>query len=237
MSRKKAAPQKKKNKASPHNSTETLSRTGRRPRKHFGEGELATSPEISVFINCPFDAEYALLFDAIVFATTCCGFLARSALESGNVAEPRMMRIANAVYSSKYSIHDLSRCRGEGNQGLARFNMPLELGIAMGRRIAEGEDAHDWLILVPEGHGYIQFISDLAGYDPKTYDNTVDAVVRRVVVWLATRRDARWWMPEPADVIAALPEFQQRKAALVQRWGDEIPWVDLILAARECVPV
>ena len=120
-------------------------------RKHFGSGDLAATPDSSVFINCPFDAQYTELFDAIVFATTCCGFLARSALESGTVAEPRMTRIAKALLSSKYSIHDLSRCTGQGGENFARFNMPLELGIAMGRRISEGEDAHDWLILVPQG--------------------------------------------------------------------------------------
>ena len=156
-------------------------------------------------------------------------------MESGNVAEPRMTRIARAVISSKYSIHDLSRCRGEGNEGLARFNMPLELGIAMGRRISAGDDAHDWLILVPEGHGYTRFVSDLAGFDPKTHNNTVESIVKRVIVWLATRKDAIW-VPDPADVIGALPRFQTRRAELIERWGDEVPWADLILEARRFVP-
>lgn len=103
------------------------SRTNQRGRRsHFGRGELAIDPATSVFINCPFDTEYSPLFHAIIFATTCCGFLARSALETGSVAESRMDRIANAVFSSRYSIHDLSRCRGEGDELLARFNMPLE---------------------------------------------------------------------------------------------------------------
>jgi hypothetical protein len=236
LARKKAGLQKQqKSKSTPRTGGRSSARPPQRRREHFGVGELAIRPETSVFINCPFDPEYAPLFDAIIFATTCCGFLARSALESGNVAEPRMTRIAKAVLSSKYSIHDLSRCRGEGNEGLARFNMPLELGIAMGRRITAGDDAHDWLILVPEGHGYVQFVSDLAGYDPKTHDNSVDSIVKRVIFWLATRKDAIW-VPEPADVIAALPDFQERKADLVARWGNEVPWADLILAARECVP-
>jgi hypothetical protein len=212
-----------------------MNRSRQPVRKHFGVGDLSIKPETSVFINCPFDGDYAPLFDAIVFATTCCGFLARSALESGDVAEPRMTRIAKAVLSSKYSIHDLSRCRGEGTDGFARFNMPLELGIAMGLRIAEGEEAHDWLILVPQGHQYARFISDLAGYDPKTHDGTVETLVRRVIVWLATRKDAVW-IPDPANVLQALPEFQARRRELTNRWGDEVPWADLIRAARNCVP-
>lgn len=212
-----------------------ISKPAHKRREHFGIGDLSAAPETSVFINCPFDAEYAPLFDAIVFATTCCGFLARSALESGNVADTRMSRIAKAVLSSKYSIHDLARCRGEGAEGFARFNMPLELGIAIGRRFTSGEDAHDWLLLVPEGHAYVQFISDLAGFDPKSHDGTVEQIVKKVIVWLATRKDAVS-IPDPAQVIEALPNFQRRKQELIQQWGEEVPWADIILAARACVP-
>jgi hypothetical protein len=220
LARKKAGPQKRGNK---------------KRREHFGLGELVIRPETSVFINCPFDQEYLPLFDAIVFAATCCGFLARSALETGNVAEPRMIRIARAVLSSKYSIHDLSRCRGEGTEGLARFNMPVELGIAMARRIIAGESEHDWLILVPEGHDYVKFISDLAGYDPKTHNGTVESIIPKVIAWFATRPDAVY-VPRPAEVLAALPAFQERKIQLVADWGEEIPWADLIMAARDCIP-
>jgi hypothetical protein len=100
-------------------------------RLHFGEGALALDPAKSVFINCPFDLDYAPLFDAIVFATVCCGFVPRCALESGTVSEPRVNRIIRALSNCKYSIHDLSRCTGEGSENFARFNMPLELGMAM----------------------------------------------------------------------------------------------------------
>jgi hypothetical protein len=50
-----------------------------------------------VFINCPFDPVYAKSFDAIVFATVCCGFTPRSAMESGSVGEPRLARITRAI--------------------------------------------------------------------------------------------------------------------------------------------
>ena len=55
------------------------------------------------------------------------------------------------MFGSQYSIHDLSRYRGQGDANLARFNMPLELGFAMARRFMD-EASHDWLVLVPEGH-------------------------------------------------------------------------------------
>jgi hypothetical protein len=82
------------------------SQSTRRP--HFGEGELALDPTKSVFINCPFDAEYSLLFDAILFSTVCCGFTPRSAIESGTVSEPRLERITRAIFSCRYSIRVVS---------------------------------------------------------------------------------------------------------------------------------
>jgi hypothetical protein len=210
-------------------------RPTKRKRQHFGEGRLSAAPSKSVFINCPFDSEYARLFDAIVFSVTACGFLARSALESGNVAESRMDRIANALFESKYSIHDLSRCRGEGDEGLARFNMPLELGIAMGRRMASKVQDHDWLILVPEGHGYVKFVSDLAGFDPKTHNATVESLIPKVVGWLATRPDAGY-ISKPRAVLESLPRFEDERRKLAQEWHGEVPWADLIVTAQKCVP-
>lgn len=204
-------------------------RRSRGGREHFGRGRLAINPDKAVFINCPFDPEFEPTFDAIVFTTVCCGFLPRSALESGSVAVPRMERIVQAIFSSKYSIHDLSRCRGEGDQNLARFNMPLELGMAMARRYV-AEDQHDWLLLVPEGHVYLQFVSDMAGFDPVRYDSTAESLVPKLMSWLATRPDAVR-TPTPKAVLETLPEFRKQKARLVKEWGGHLPWVDLVLAA------
>lgn len=129
---------------------------------HFGGDELRLDPARSVFINCPFDVEYAASFDAILFATACCGFMPRCALETGSVSEPRLDRITTALFNSKYSIHDLSRCTGEGIENLARFNMPLELGMAMARRLMDNA-SHDWGVLVPHGHTrlevYFRYVS------------------------------------------------------------------------------
>jgi len=182
-------------------------------RARFGEGELALDPSKSVFINCPFDAEFAALFDAIEFATVCCGFMPRSALESGTVAEPGLSRILRALFSSKYSLHDLSRCTGEGGENIARFNMPLELGMAMARRFMDPGNEHDWLVLVPKGHVYIRFVSDLAAYDPATHDGSIAGVVVAVMSWLATRHNAIQPVT-PREVLALLPVFQAKKRAL-----------------------
>jgi hypothetical protein len=201
-------------------------------RPRFGHGKLALDPSRSVFINCPFDAEYAPIFDAIVFATVCYGFMPRSALESGTVSEPRLARITRAMFDSRYSIHDLSRCTGEGDENFARFNMPLELGIAMARRFAGTAPGHDWLVLVPKGHAYLRFISDLAAYDPATHDGSIESVTVGVSAWLATREGA---VPPitPKDILAALPDFQAKKHELAKAWHQYPPWPDVVLAAIE----
>ncbi len=170
---------------------------------------------MSVFINCPFDKDYLPIFDSVVFATVCCGFLPRCAIESGCTAVPRMDRITQAILSSKYSIHDLCRCKGEGDANLARFNMPLELGVSMAQRFGpDGVQAHDWLLLVPKGSEYVRFVSDLAGFDPKQHDGTLSTVVPAVMSWLATRPDAIK-VPTPRAVLGA-PRLRRDPLALAR---------------------
>lgn len=192
------------------------------------------APSRSVFINCPYDQEYEPLFDALVFTIICCGFIPRSATESGLVAESRMNRIFHALKNSGYSIHDLSRCRGEGENVFARFNMPLELGIAMSRRNFEPSQGHDWLVLVPENASYTHFISDLAGYDLKKYDGEVASIIQKVLSWLVTKPEAIQWKPK--QIIEKLSDFRKAKAELKADWN-EIPWHCLVKAAIDNVPV
>ncbi len=200
-------------------------------RIHFGKGELEANRNSSVFINCPYDAEYLPIFDSIVFASACCGFLPRSAIESGSTSVPRMDRITQAINDSKYSIHDLSRCRGEGDKNIARFNMPLELGVCMAYKFGmNGSDCHDWLLLVPRGSEYVRYVSDMAGYDPKQYDLTPESAIPAVMSWLATRPDAVI-TSTPNEVIKALPVFMERKNRLLGQWSGEAPWADIVLLA------
>ena len=203
-------------------------------RIHFGSDKLESKRDISVFINCPFDHEYQPIFDAIVFSTVSCGFLPRSAIESGTTSLSRIDRITRAMLSSRYSIHDLSRCRGEGDLNLARFNMPLELGMAMAQKFRDNrtDEEHDWLLLVPEGHLYTKFISDIAGYDPKGYDLSKESMVPAVMSWLATRPDAVR-TPTPKAVLDILDIFEVRKRDLDEKWRGSTPWADIVLLAMD----
>lgn len=201
-------------------------------RHHLGTGALTLRRELSVFINCPFDEPFKPVFDAMVFSTLCCGFIPRSAIETGSASIPRMDRIVNAIKSSKYSIHDLSRCKGEGDANFARFNMPLELGMAMAQHLGGNHQKkqHDWLMLVPRGHLYKKFISDLAGFDAVEYDTDVETAVPAIMAWLATRPDAVE-TPTPQAVLNALPQFHNARASLFEAWSGQEPWTDLLMTA------
>jgi hypothetical protein len=130
--------------------------------------------EKSVFINCPFDKDFESLLHAMVLAVAALGFVPRSARETEGQPETRIARIARCILQSKYSIHDLSRYQGQRNQNLARFNMPFELGMALGiQYLGDFEtrssgNRHHWFVLVPPNFVHQKFISDLSGYDPRT---------------------------------------------------------------------
>ena len=149
-----------------------------------------------------------------------------------------MARIIQALFSSKYSIHDLTRCTGEGEERLARFNMPLELGMAMACRELSRSRAkkHDWMVLVPEGHRYLQFVSDLGAFDPHTHDGKVESVVAKVMAWLLFRPDAEIRTATPQAVVSALPVFSVRKQELGVQWIGAAPWNLVVRAAAETVP-
>jgi len=214
---------------SPHPPLEEGNRTLGRGSLPPGRWPVGTS----VFLNHPYDPGYAPLSDALLFATVCCGFVPRSALEAGAVAEPRIDRVVRTLFSSRYSIHDLSRARGEGEENWSRFNLPLELGIAMARRYITRRRAHrhDWLLLVPAGLAYRRFLSDLAGFDPETHDETVETLVPKVIAWLANRSAMR--TPTPRAVLEKLPDFQAEKQRLELEWKGALPWRTLLVAAEE----
>jgi len=94
----------------------------------------ATTYNTSVFLNCPFDAEYKTLQNATVFVVYECGFIPRCALEESNAGDVRFNKIERLIESSRYGIHDISRTELDNVSELPRFNMPFELGLFMGAR-------------------------------------------------------------------------------------------------------
>jgi hypothetical protein len=192
---------------------------------HEATSPPALDPARCVFINCPFDAAYEPNLQAIVLGCVACGFTPRCAIDSGAAAAQRLSRILEGLCSCHLSIHDLSRCQGEGEEAPARFNMPLELGMAIARRHVSPDLHPDMLILVPQGHQYVRFVSDLAGIDPAPHDGTPPMVLRRVMAWLASYTVQA--CPKPPEVERHLVAFgdvwRQGKAD----WG-EVRWWTMV---------
>lgn len=140
----------------------------------------------NVFINCPFDANYKLLFNAIVFAVFDCGFVARCALEEDDGSQIRVQKIFDIISQCRLSIHDLSRVEIDRSTKLPRFNMPLELGAFLGaKHFGRGpQKKKACLILDSEKYRYQKFISDIAGQDIKAHENNPKIVIRVVRDWL-----------------------------------------------------
>jgi hypothetical protein len=65
----------------------------------------------TVFVNCPFDEDYAPLLEAALFCVVYFGFTPRLANERLEAGENRLDKIVEMIQSAKYSIHDLSRCK------------------------------------------------------------------------------------------------------------------------------
>lgn len=201
-------------------------------------GRPQAAYEKSVFINCPFDPEFQDLMLAIVFCVAAHGLSPRSALETDGSSEPRFLRIFKTLSNSKYSIHDLSRCRGEGTGNLARFNMPLELGAACALRFERDRSAHphNLLILVPQGFLYQRFVSDLAGFDPGRHSKSVKSVIREVCSWLPLQEDTILPYPSAVQIFKAFPLFRKEVSHLHSQALGKHSWADLLLAASRTVP-
>jgi len=167
----------------------------------------------NVFINCPFDADYWPIFEAIVFTIIDAGFVPRCALEESDSGEVRVRRIERIIATSRYSVHDISRV--ELSPDFPRFNMPFELGLDLGCRRygTTAAKRKRCLILDSESYRYQQFLSDIAGQDIKAHANSPDTVIKIVRDWLRTT-SKRTTVPGPqkirqhfANFSAVLPDF------------------------------
>lgn len=141
-----------------------------------------------VFINCPFDDDFAPIFRSLVFAVTRCGFRARCAREADDATETRIDKLYRIVEESRYGVHDLSRTELDPVSHLPRFNMPLELGLFLGaKRFGTDEQKQKrCLILDTLPFRYQSFISDIAGIDITPHYGNARNAARCVRDWLVT---------------------------------------------------
>ena len=194
----------------------------------------------SVFINCPFDAAYRPLLDALVFAVMDSGCVARSAREISDGAENRLEKIFRIIEGCSYGIHDLSRTELHEQNQLPRFNMPFELGLFLAcKRFGVKQGRKAGLILDRQPHRYQQFISDIAGQDIEAHDNDPSTAIRCVRNWLQTHRP-KIAIPGGEAMAQRYAAFQAVLPAICEEkhvQPAELTFVDLGIAIHEWLVV
>lgn len=140
----------------------------------------------NVFINCPFDDKYFDLLQTLVFTISYYGFKPRISLENSDSGQPRLEKIVELIYESKYSIHDLSRLQSKSANEYYRLNMPFELGIDYGLRKFNPEFSDKRsLILETERYDYMKAISDINGFDIKNHEDIPVKLVECIRAWFS----------------------------------------------------
>jgi hypothetical protein len=193
-----------------------------------------------VFINCPFDKDYEPILQAIIFCVIYAGFVPRIALESNNSAETRITKILEIINSSKFSIHDISRCQAKSEGEYYRLNMPFELGIDYGSR-AFGRKLRDKRILILEEQRfrYQAAISDLSGCDIQMHKGDFATAIRKVRNWLVS--EAGVSIEGASTIFGAYSDFQewyyerQIKLGFSDEDIQDYPTIELMDAMEEWV--
>ena len=80
-----------------------------------------------MFLNVPFDHSYERFFIGLIASVVAVGRTPRCVLELTEYGSGRLTRLIHHIGSCSLSIHDRSRVGTP-----ARFNMPFELGLAIG---------------------------------------------------------------------------------------------------------
>lgn len=146
----------------------------------------------TIFINCPFDAQYRPIFDAIVFTAAYSGFRVVCALSENDSMKVRVHKILDMTRACSLGIHDISRTETDPGSGLPRFNMPFELGLFFGMAYSAGNSpTKRGLILDKKRYQYHQFLSDLSGNDIAVHANKPIAAIKAIRDWLAPMDPAR----------------------------------------------
>ena len=126
----------------------------------------------SVFLNIPYDSPFEDLYTAYIVGLTQLGLNVTATLGFPN--QDRLEMIFQLIEKSGISIHDLSRI--EASHGIPRFNMPLELGIALYRaKVSKGK--HTVHVFESRRYRAQRSTSDINRIDPRIHHGTAKGVM------------------------------------------------------------
>jgi hypothetical protein len=126
----------------------------------------------SAFLNIPYDDQFEALYLAYIVGLTQLGLNINATLAVPN--QGRLDRIVGLIEESDVSIHDLSRI--ELSSGIPRFNMPLELGLALYRSHATN-GRHRVFVFEKKAYRMLHSTSDINGIDPQIHNGRPKGVM------------------------------------------------------------
>lgn len=130
----------------------------------------------AVFLNIPYDEEFSSLYLAYIVGLFQLDLVPHLASEIPG-GERRLDRILALIKRCRYSIHDLSRVElGVAPTATPRFNMPLELGLAIAWKNLRPRH-HEWSVWESEAYRIQRSASDLNGTDPYIHGGSPEGVL------------------------------------------------------------
>lgn len=125
-----------------------------------------------VFLNIPYDDDFEDLYLAYVVGLTQLGFDVQVTIGVPN--DDRLATIIKLIEQCDVSIHDLSRI--EVSKRIPRFNMPLELGLAL-YRSHSCNGRHRVFVFEKKTYRAQKSTSDINKLDPRIHRGTVKGVM------------------------------------------------------------
>jgi hypothetical protein len=126
----------------------------------------------SVFLNIPYDLGFEDLYLAYIVGLTQLGLRVNATVAVPN--QGRLETIFGLIEESNFSIHDLSRI--ELSRGIPRFNMPVELGLALYRsHVTRGK--HQVYVFESKPYRAQRSTSDINGIDPQIHNGTAKGIM------------------------------------------------------------
>jgi len=172
----------------------------------------------SVFLNIPYDDEFRNIYVAYVVGLYQLGLVPHLTTEIPG-GKRRLDRIFELIKSCRYSIHDLSRVEiGLNSSCVPRFNMPLELGMAIAWTELNPE-RHTWSVWESSPFRLQLSTSDLNGTDPNIHRGTAEGVlseIRNLFVF----KDA----PTVSQMLKAFKAVEKRTGRILATAGSSSPY-------------
>ena len=177
----------------------------------------------NVFINCPFDNDYLILRNALLFAIFDCGFIPRCTLEEDDSGNVRFNKIQKIISECRFGVHEISRTELDQETQTPRFNMPFELGVFLGAKLFGNRQQKGkvCLVLDREEYRYQTFISDIAGHDIRSHENKPEIVIRHIRNWL-NNASGRKTIPGGQEIIRRWQRFEADLPAMCKQSAIEV---------------